>query len=152
MDKASAPGAGDSRFESWAGQGLLASTTGSGHASAASLASHGLPEAAPNIGLAKPWSSQRRASPNPGRAEGEGARGIRRAHMRVCFQRIQRQMTAVGFEPMPFRNGALSHHLRPLGQTVLTLHLPPHQASASTHGGWGEWKHPLRDSNPQSSD
>ena len=28
-------------------------------------------------------------------------------------------MTAVGFEPTPFRNGALSHRLRPLGQTVL---------------------------------
>ena len=32
----------------------------------------------------------------------------------------QREMTAVGFEPTPFRNGALSHRLRPLGQTVLT--------------------------------
>ena len=28
-------------------------------------------------------------------------------------------MPAVGFEPTPFRNGALSHRLRPLGQTVL---------------------------------
>lgn len=28
-------------------------------------------------------------------------------------------LTAVGFEPTPFRNGALSHRLRPLGQTVL---------------------------------
>ena len=28
------------------------------------------------------------------------------------------QMTAVGFEPTPFRNGALSHRLRPLGQSV----------------------------------
>ena len=27
-------------------------------------------------------------------------------------------MTPVGFEPMPFRNGALSHRLRPLGQSV----------------------------------
>ena len=31
----------------------------------------------------------------------------------------QYEMTAVGFEPTPFRNGALSHRLRPLGQTVL---------------------------------
>ena len=31
-------------------------------------------------------------------------------------------MTAVGFEPTPFRNGALSHRLRPLGQTVLKLY------------------------------
>ncbi len=31
----------------------------------------------------------------------------------------QIKMTAVGFEPKPLRNGALSHHLRPLGQTVL---------------------------------
>ena len=30
------------------------------------------------------------------------------------------QVTAVGFEPTPFRNGALSHRLRPLGQTVLS--------------------------------
>ena len=30
-----------------------------------------------------------------------------------------KQMTAVGFEPTPLRNGALSHRLRPLGQTVL---------------------------------
>ena len=29
------------------------------------------------------------------------------------------QMTAVGFKPTPFRNGALSHRLRPLGQTVM---------------------------------
>ena len=28
-------------------------------------------------------------------------------------------VTAVGFEPTPFRNGAWSHRLRPLGQTVL---------------------------------
>ena len=28
-------------------------------------------------------------------------------------------VTAVGFEPTPFRNGALSHRFRPLGQTVL---------------------------------
>ena len=27
-------------------------------------------------------------------------------------------MTPVGFEPTPFRNGALSHRLRPLGQSV----------------------------------
>ena len=29
------------------------------------------------------------------------------------------KLTAVGFEPTPLRNGALSHRLRPLGQTVL---------------------------------
>ena len=28
-------------------------------------------------------------------------------------------MTAVGFEPAPFRNGALNHRLRRLGQTVV---------------------------------
>ena len=28
-------------------------------------------------------------------------------------------LTAVGFEPTPLRNGALSHRLRPLGQTVM---------------------------------
>ena len=32
------------------------------------------------------------------------------------------RMTSVGFEPTPFRNGALSHRLRPLGQNVLLLH------------------------------
>ncbi len=31
------------------------------------------------------------------------------------------KMTPVGFEPTPFRNGALSHRLRPLGQSVVTL-------------------------------
>ena len=31
-------------------------------------------------------------------------------------------MTPVGFEPTPFRNGALSHRLRPLGQSVLGVH------------------------------
>ena len=33
------------------------------------------------------------------------------------------KMKAVGFEPTPFRNGALSHRLRPLGQTVLFARL-----------------------------
>ena len=28
-------------------------------------------------------------------------------------------LTAVRFEPTPFRNGALSHSLRPLGQTLM---------------------------------
>ena len=28
------------------------------------------------------------------------------------------KVTPVGFEPTPFRNGALSHRLRPLGQSV----------------------------------
>ena len=32
---------------------------------------------------------------------------------------VHLHVTAVGFEPMPLRNGALSHRLRPLGQTVL---------------------------------
>ena len=31
---------------------------------------------------------------------------------------MSRRMTAVGFEPTPLRNGALSHRLRPLGHTV----------------------------------
>ena len=29
------------------------------------------------------------------------------------------KLTPVGFEPTPLRNGALSHRLRPLGQTVM---------------------------------
>ena len=40
-------------------------------------------------------------------------------------------MTAVGFEPTPFRTGALSQRLRPLGQTVLGLHLLVHIAVPS---------------------
>ena len=36
--------------------------------------------------------------------------------MQAQFARVK--VTAVGFEPTPFRNGALSHRLRPLGQTV----------------------------------
>jgi hypothetical protein len=31
------------------------------------------------------------------------------------------KMTPVGFEPTPSRNGALSHRLRPLGQSVLEI-------------------------------
>ena len=31
------------------------------------------------------------------------------------------KMTPVGFEPTPFRNGALSHRLRPLGQSVAVV-------------------------------
>ena len=30
----------------------------------------------------------------------------------------EKQVTPVGFEPTPLRNGALSHRLRPLGQSV----------------------------------
>ena len=36
------------------------------------------------------------------------------------------KMTPVGFEPTPFRNGALSHRLRPLGQSVLGDDLDSH--------------------------
>ena len=32
------------------------------------------------------------------------------------------KVTPVGFEPTPFRNGALSHRLRPLGQSVIGSH------------------------------
>ena len=39
-------------------------------------------------------------------------------------------MTPVGFEPTPFRNGALSHRLRPLGQTVLSNQSKPSNASS----------------------
>ena len=31
---------------------------------------------------------------------------------------VEEKVTAVGFEPTPFRTGALSQRLRPLGQTV----------------------------------
>ena len=39
--------------------------------------------------------------------------------VRVGTCKALRNVTAVGFEPTPFRNGALSHRLRPLGQTVM---------------------------------
>ena len=42
------------------------------------------------------------------------------------------EMTAVGFEPTPLRTGALSQRLRPLGQTVLSIH-PFH----NDYGFWG---------------
>ena len=38
---------------------------------------------------------------------------------RTPAQQRRNAMTAVGFEPTPFRTGALSQRLRPLGQTVL---------------------------------
>ena len=38
--------------------------------------------------------------------------------------RQQQELTAVGFEPTPFRNGALSHRLRLLGQTFMHSTLP----------------------------
>ena len=37
-------------------------------------------------------------------------------------RRCVHEMTAVGFEPTPLRTGALSQRLRPLGQTVLSIH------------------------------
>ena len=37
---------------------------------------------------------------------------------RTPAQQSRNAMTAVGFEPTPFRTGALSQRLRPLGQTV----------------------------------
>lgn len=53
-------------------------------------------------------------------------------------------MTAVGFEPTPLRNGALSHRLRPLGQTVLvhtgaTEHTDDHQETTKV-----AWLQPCR--------
>ena len=46
-----------------------------------------------------------------------------RAFVCVCVCESQcvcvgRKVTAVGFEPTPFRNGALSHRLGPLGRSV----------------------------------
>ena len=35
-----------------------------------------------------------------------------------ALTRVAATVTAVGFEPTPFRTGALSQRLRPLGQTV----------------------------------
>ena len=53
-----------------------------------------------------------------------------------------RRVTAVGFEPTPFRNGALSHRLRPLGQTVLS-------GGQSDLGKGGSLKSPTRRRGPR---
>ena len=48
---------------------------------------------------------------------------LRQILPRLCHKCVVAQtqkVTAVGFEPTPFRSGALSHRLRPLGQTVMT--------------------------------
>ena len=61
-------------------------------------------------------------------------------HLRPCFRvpplhrnlntrqplQLFTTVTPVGFEPTPFRNGALSHRLRPLGQSVLGDDLDSH--------------------------
>ena len=43
-----------------------------------------------------------------------------------------REVTAVGFEPTPFRTGALSQRLRPLGQTVSGSRCSPQRLHAGT--------------------
>ena len=45
------------------------------------------------------------------------ARGHEIPNLSTCHSK----MTPVGFEPTPFRNGALSHRLRPLGQSVVVV-------------------------------
>ena len=40
-------------------------------------------------------------------------------HFPRYHDRLPANLTPVGFEPTPLRNGALSHRLRPLGQSVL---------------------------------
>ena len=49
------------------------------------------------------------------------------------------KVTPVGIEPTPLRNGALSHRLRPLGQTVLNVHLMHVSKRGNTSGRlqWG---------------
>ena len=42
-----------------------------------------------------------------------------RQNLPLAHELLTQHLTAVGFEPTPLRNGALSHRLRPLGQTVL---------------------------------
>ena len=44
------------------------------------------------------------------------------------------RMTPVGFEPTPFRNGALSHRLRPLSQSVDDFHVASKRALAPGGG------------------
>ena len=62
-------------------------------------------------------SADRRAPP----PEIRGQAHRRSAHCLCVYLRLKaKELTAVGFEPTPFRSGALSHRLRPLGQTVTT--------------------------------
>ena len=52
---------------------------------------------------------------------------------------MSQQMTAVGFEPTPFRTGAWSQRLRPLGQTVGGHRKPGHrEACESIDTFWEE--------------
>ena len=47
---------------------------------------------------------------------------LRQILPRLCHKCVvahTRKVTAVGFEPTPFRNGALGHRLRPLGQSAI---------------------------------
>ena len=56
-------------------------------------------------------------------------------------------MTAVGFEPTPFRTGAWSQRLRPLGQTVSATRLGhPGQETPSRHAAChgAEWVSQVR--------
>ena len=46
------------------------------------------------------------------------------------------KVKAVGFGPTPLRNGALSHSLRPLGQTVIFAKEPVKQAIVAKTVGW----------------
>ena len=46
---------------------------------------------------------------------------------------MSKSMIAVGFEPTPFRTGALSQRLRPLGQTVLCGNAPGFQLAFPQH-------------------
>ena len=66
-----------------------------------------------------------------------------RAYVHACMHTDNyHKMTPVGFKPTPFRNGALSHRLRPLGQSVdvpsmqakmtMTLQARPYQRFVHT--------------------
>ena len=98
MDKASASGAGDSRFESWADHDHVRVDDMHQQMNACLPHHSFLPSCLPSFSLAL---------------------------ARACFLGCAKsghscKLTAPGFEPTPFRNGALSHRLRPLGQTVMS--------------------------------
>ena len=60
-------------------------------------------------------------APNHSKTTEFGKFGYDARNFRIINSERSIQVTPVGFEPTPFRNGALSHRLRPLGQSVVMI-------------------------------
>ena len=60
-------------------------------------------------------------APNHSKTTDFGKIGFDARNFRKTNSERSIQVTPVGFEPTPFRNGALSHRLRPLGQSVVMI-------------------------------